>query len=121
GFVWFEQPVQLQPALPDLAPLTALAWSVLAHRDDPDGVPVLVYAFARAEPRRAGVPMVQGTLRLGSTVEQHLARRATDVVGEPGVGSAAERLAVNECFHRFFAGCLSFLEQRIVRAVDRPI
>jgi hypothetical protein len=36
--------------------LRALTWSVLSHRHDPEGVPVLFYAFAIAEPRRAGVP-----------------------------------------------------------------
>jgi hypothetical protein len=95
AFVWFEEPIELQPEQPELAPLRALAWSMLAHRHDPEGVPVLVYAFAAAEPRRAGLPLVQTTLRLGWTVEQHVAHHAAGLPTEPGVGSVDERLALS--------------------------
>jgi hypothetical protein len=32
-----------------------------------------------------------------------------------------EWLGFNKAFHRFLAGCLSFLEQRIATAVERPV
>lgn len=37
----------------------------------------------------------------------------------PGSDMARERLAISTAFYRFLAGCLSFLEQRIVHSVER--
>jgi hypothetical protein len=83
GFVWFEEPIQLEPDSPHHAPLRALAWSVVSQRQDPDGVPVLIYAFVSAEPRRAGVPAINGTIRLGWTLGENLKRRADQMLAAP--------------------------------------
>lgn len=110
-------------------------------------MPVLFYAFVSAEPRRAGVPAVNGTIRLGWTLRENLERRADEMLAaptgatqlrvtrlqdgtsnerwavrdEPSTVPLEERLGFNRAFHRFLAGCLSFLEQRIATAVERPV
>jgi len=49
------------------------------------------------------------------------AANAGAVRDEPSPGPVAEWLGFNQAFHRFLAGCLSFLEQRIATAVARPV
>ena len=83
GFVWFEEPIQLEADDSEHAPLRCFAWSVLGHRHDPDGVPVLLYAYASAHPRRAGVPAIQSTIRLGWTLNEVQERRAPDMLADP--------------------------------------
>jgi hypothetical protein len=127
------------------APLRCFAWSVLDHRHDREGVPVLLYAYSSAQPRSAGVPTIQSTIRLGWTLSEVVDRRAADMLANPVARAqldavryrdrtgdkywsvreergppAEEVLGLTRAFHRFVAGCLSFLEQRIAIAVDRP-
>ena len=146
GFVWFEEPIQLEDGDSEHAPLRCFAWSVLDHRHDREGVPVLLYAYSSAQPRRAGVPTIESTIRLGWTLSEVVERRAASMLAnpvsraqldplpyrdrtggkrwsvreEPGP-PAEEVIGLTRAFYQFVAGCLSFLEQRIAIAVHRPV
>ncbi len=120
GFVWFEQPVPLNQGETGPGGLRAISWRV-GPRLSGRGVIALLNGWLATSERPDLVLRVRESVDMGWTLEQAKgaagdALRVAHGTAEP---PAVEAKLV-DVFLRFVAGCLSFLEQRIVVADRRP-
>jgi hypothetical protein len=121
GFAWFDEPVPLvdDAAGPQL--LRALHWQVRPAEAD-GHVPVGINGYLAAD----GVPglrlAVRAVVVLGETLEGALAAHGeTLAVTTDTFDGRAPAQNRDDVFLRFFAGCLSFLEQRITTSEQRTV
>jgi hypothetical protein len=119
GFAWFDDPVHLVDDESGPQLLRALHWQI--RPADTDGrVPVGLNGFLTRPDSRLQFG-IRAMIYLGETIEealvnhgQKLAIVTTTITGRaPGEDR-------DEAYLRFFAGCLSFLEQRITTSEQRP-
>jgi len=120
GFVWFEKPVPLDQGKTATQGLQAKSWRV-GPRPSGDGVIALLNGWLETSRRPGPVLRVRESVDMGWTLEQVQPAvgdtlKITHGAVEPPSGEAA----LVDVFLRFVAGCLSFLEQRIVAAERRP-
>jgi hypothetical protein len=123
GFVWFEEPLALadRAAAPQL--LRAVSWRVGTSPERPagSGKSALLNGWFVGPRERGPVLRVRESINLGWTLDraQEAGQESLAVVHREG-SPPAESTNLLGAFLGFVAGCLSFLEQRIVSAERRP-
>lgn len=126
GFFWFDKPLPLSPKIAENTPLMAISWTSMTKvRDTEEGNEVVhvtspgdsanrvaVYFWGKGEGALSPVPYTHAILNMGMTLnEAEEAYKASAMLQEdfhPGSWAAYKEKV------RYFACCLSFMEQKII-------